>query len=107
MFVSNDRLRRLVKNIVPLEGIRRSDKRLRIAATNWHNGSVQIFENANLDDEVGHQIILASASIPGLTRPVIIGGTAYVDGGVGMNTPLLPALEAGADPPHAGYPRPE
>jgi len=41
--------------------------------------------------------LVASAAIPFLFKPVDIGGTWMVDGGLRMNTPLRPLLRTGAD----------
>jgi NTE family protein len=41
--------------------------------------------------------ILASAAIPGVFPPVVVGGHTLVDGGVANHTPLSHAVAAGAD----------
>jgi len=46
---------------------------------------------------IGPEHVLASAAIPLLFPPVKVGGRYYLDGGLGMNTPLRPALRLGAD----------
>ena len=46
---------------------------------------------------IGAEHVLASAAIPLLFPPVKVGGRHYLDGGLGMNTPLRPALRLGAD----------
>lgn len=96
-------LESLLKDVLSLEGIRDSDKELRIATTNWRTGEVKIFENKEMVEGIGHQTILASSSLPGIFPPVNIGGAPYVDGGVVMNTPLKPAIEAGAETLHVIY----
>jgi len=47
--------------------------------------------------DVGREHLLASAALPLLFRPVKIDGAWYVDGGLRQNTPLRPAIMAGAD----------
>jgi NTE family protein len=54
-------------------------------------------------DEVGHLAIMASTSIPGVFPPIEIGGDPYVDGGILLNTPLKPAIEAGGETLHVIY----
>src|SRR5207253_4051185 len=103
VLISNEPLHRVVTAMIPPDNIRQSDKLLRIAATNWTTGQVHIFSNADFTGEIGHRAVMASAAIPGLTRPVDINGAPHVDGGVVMNTPLLPAIKAGADTVHAIY----
>ena len=90
----------LVKSVVSLAAIRSARVQLRIAATNWHTGEVRVFGNAEMTDEQGHQVILASSAIPGVFPTVRLGGAPFVDGGVVMNTPLSPAIDAGADVIH-------
>ena len=45
---------------------------------------------------IGPEHVLASAAIPLLFPPVKVGGRYFLDGGLGMNTPLRPALRLGA-----------
>lgn len=47
--------------------------------------------------QLTEQHLLASAALPFLFPPVRVDGTLYVDGGLRQNTPLRPALRAGAD----------
>jgi predicted acylesterase/phospholipase RssA len=101
-FLSTDPYAALLNEVVDLEGIRRSDKILIIAATNWGAGQLQLFGNADLTDAIGRQIILASSAFPGLP-PVLIDGVPYADGGYVLNTPLKPAVYAGADVLHVVY----
>jgi len=102
-FISPEPLYRLVREIVSLEAIRRSSMMLRIVAANWATGEVKVFTNKDMTDDVGFQIILASAAIPGFFPPQYIGGYPYVDGGVVMNTPLNCAIEAGGNFLHIIY----
>ncbi len=46
---------------------------------------------------MGPEHILASAAIPFVFEPVAVEGRYYVDGGLGQQTPLRPALRLGAD----------
>jgi predicted acylesterase/phospholipase RssA len=85
----------LLREAVSLTEIRRSPRRLSIAATNWDTGDVRLFSNQDMTDEVGALVIMASAAIPGFFPPVKVDGEAYVDGGLLMNTPLSPAIRAG------------
>jgi NTE family protein len=119
-------LQSLVRETIDLRKLRGNKKRsLIIAATDWENGQVRLFghlaESAArrasekmktfnlLDDNTGHKAILASTAIPGIFPPVEIFNTLFVDGGILMNTPLSPAIYAGAEVVHAIYlnPNPE
>ena len=95
----------LVKKTLNLPAIRGSKKTLRIAATKWDSDDdlrriTRIFRNADLTDEMGHKVVLASAAIPGVFPAVRLDEHYYVDGGVAMNTPLEPAIAAGATVVH-------
>src|SRR5215216_3179556 len=59
-FISIEPFRRLIEKRVQMEGIRNSDKLLRIAATNWNTGEVKIFENKDMTEDFGPLIIQAS-----------------------------------------------
>jgi NTE family protein len=90
----------LIHKRIRLGEIRRSGSILRVAATNWRTGEIRIFDKLEMTDKVGYQILLASSALPGVFPPVEIDGDPYVDGGLVMNTPLKPAIEAGADTLH-------
>ena len=60
-----------------------------------------------MTDELGPRAILASAAIPGFFPPTEVGAQPFVDGGVVLNTPLVPAIEAGADILHVIYMDPD
>jgi NTE family protein len=93
----------LIRRVVRLEDIRRSPRVLRIAATNFDTGEIMIFSNADMTEEAGDLIVMASSATPGIFPPVSIPPWTYVDGGVLMNTPLRPAIRAGATTLHAVY----
>ncbi len=101
--ISTEPLKQLVKETIELSKIRQSHKILRVVATSWKTGTWHAFSNEAMTDEMGHEAILASTAIPGLFPPVRIAGDTYVDGGLVMNTPLLPAIDAGADTIHLIY----
>lgn len=102
-FVSREPFLRLLREVVPFEAIRGSDRALRVAVTNWGTGKLQVFGNDRMSSEFGPLAIMASTAIPGFFPPVDAGSQRYVDGGVLMNTPLKPAIDAGADVLHLVY----
>jgi len=59
-----------------------------IAATNFSEGKLTYFSSGKLI-----QAVLASSSIPGVFKPIIIDGKMYVDGGVLNNFPIEPVQE--------------
>jgi len=102
-FISTEPLKQQIKRIMRFDRVRSADRVLRVAATNWQTGQVKIFENEEMTDALAPLIMQASAAIPGVFPPVEIAGNTYVDGGVVMNTPLRPAIHAGATTLHVVY----
>jgi predicted acylesterase/phospholipase RssA len=105
--ISTEPFANTVRRTISLEQVRSSATKLLIATTNWKSGELRIFQNADMTDDVGHDIIRASAALPGLFDSVDIQGEPYVDGGVVLNTPLKPAIDAGASSLHIVYINPE
>jgi predicted acylesterase/phospholipase RssA len=91
---------KLIHKRILLSEIRQSSSTLKIAATNWRTGEARIFDKLEMSDSIGYQILQASSALPGVFPPVEIEGDPYVDGGLVMNTPLKPAIDAGADTLH-------
>jgi NTE family protein len=103
LIVSGDRFGQVVRETVDLANIRQSPRALRITATNWRTGIARVFANADMSDRLGHRIVMASTAIPGVFQTVELEGEPYADGGLVMNTPLRPAIEAGANVLHVVY----
>ncbi len=101
--ISIDPFRILLDNVIEPDSLRSSNKELRVVATNWDDGDVKIFDNLDIGQKFGRDIVRASASIPGIFPPVRVADIPFVDGGVVMNTPLKPAIDAGADVMHVIY----
>ena len=106
-FVDSDPLGQLLARTIPLEGIRRSDRALRVVATNWDTGEVKTFANADMTEEFGYAVLRGSAAIPGIFPPSYVAGDPYVDGGLVMNTPLKCAIQAGGTTLHVIYMDPD
>jgi predicted acylesterase/phospholipase RssA len=102
-FVSSQPLAQTLSETIRFALIRRAEKVLQIAATNWETGALRTYTNHDLTDQLGPLVIMASAAIPGFFPPVEVGAQAFVDGGVLMNTPLTLAITAGADTLHVIY----
>lgn len=107
VFLSAAPLRSLIRELIQMERIRQSHKALRLVATNWETGELKIFENRDMSDDYGYEIIMGSASIPGVFHPHYIAGQPYVDGGLVMNTPLKCAIQAGGTTLHIIYMDPD
>jgi predicted acylesterase/phospholipase RssA len=107
MFIDRSPLANVLESFLRPAAVSASSKILRIAVTEWTSGELRIFGNHDMTDEAAVIIVLASTAIPGFFPPVELGGEVYVDGGVTMDTPLLPAIQAGARVIHAIYLDPE
>ncbi len=106
-FISTHPFPRLIADTVDFEAILRTDVALRCIATDWNTGELRVFGNEDMSPSRGPLIVMASSSIPGLFSPVAIPPSWFVDGGVLMNTPLAPAIHAGATDLHVVYLDPE
>jgi len=90
---------RTIRETINFPSIRRTGetRKLQIFATNWTTGRVRAFGNRDMTDHLGPLAIQASSAVPGVIPSVSVGAEPYVDGSVLLNTPLHPALDAGAD----------
>jgi NTE family protein len=95
-------LQRLISESVNLGVIRDGEtpsggpRVLRVIATEKGTGRPHIFRNADFTEEIGHRAILASCALPILFPTVDINGREFFYGGLVMQTPLQPAIDAGA-----------
>ena len=112
-FISLEPLHKLVRETLSLEKVRESNRTLKIATTNWLTGELRTFVHdpakagewkdggeESFTEESWPHALIASTAIPGVFPTIKIGGAAHVDGGVVMNTPLKPAIRAGATVVH-------
>lgn len=86
-------LQRFLEREIDYDAIRASRIAVRVAAVDVGTGDLRVFTN----EELTAKRLLASASIPLLFPMVEDQGRYYWDGGTVVNTPLQPAIEAGAD----------
>lgn len=85
-------LMQFIEREIDFEAIQRSPTELRVSAVDVGTGDIRVFTNM----EITPKRLLASASIPILFPMVEDSGRHYWDGGTVVNTPLRPAIEAGA-----------
>lgn len=109
--ISNEPEVRLIDATIDPGKVLQSSTILKLAATNWDTGCLTVFTNrpeadsgeTGMPEENVAMAVLASTAIPGIFPAVEIDGAHYVDGGVVMNTPLTPAVRAGAATLHLIY----
>lgn len=107
----------LIRDGTDWEGLRRNVdtgvvKGLMIAALHVDDGLTTLFvdlapgwrfvpsrdpRRTAVHQPITHAHVLASAAIPGVFPPKEIDGRLYFDGGLRFNTPMSPAIRAGAD----------
>ena len=63
--------------------------RLVVSATNVETGRIRVFSG----DEIGPEVLMASACLPSVFQTVQIGGKSYWDGGYSGNPALFPLYE--------------
>ena len=80
----------------PLDMERLNDpaRRLAVSATNLLTGEVEYFEKGSCEL---FKDVQASASVPYVTRPVMLGGVPYLDGGCAEKIPFRWAETSGED----------
>ena len=106
-YITPEPSEQLVQAAVMPQRIREAPVHVNITATNWANGTLQVFTNQDFTDADATAIVRASGALPGIFPPVSIGGVLYVDGGVVLNTPLKPVIECGCEVLHVIYLDPE
>lgn len=72
-------------------------RRLYIVAVDLDSGETVVFGREGFRDVPVSKAVQASAALPGLYRPVRIGGRDYVDGGVNKTAHIDLAIQSGAD----------
>ena len=106
--VSMDPFVELIRQWMPGERVKASDKVIQLVATNFNKGDIEVFDNDDVGDKaVDNRGVQASAAVPGFFPAVMIRGDYYVDGGVLMNTPIEPAIDLGANLLHVVYMDPD
>lgn len=100
VFLDVEPFQRLIRETIEPATLRHSPKILKVTATEWRTGDAREFHFHKMTDEHTWQAICASAAIPGLFPPVELLREIFLDGGVVQNTPIGPAVDAGAEEIH-------
>ncbi len=99
-FLNVEPFQHLVEDTIKPSAIRGSGKVLSVTATGWQTGIAQEFDFPRMTNEETWAAIRASAAIPALFPPVKLFDEVFIDGGVVLNTPIGPAVDAGATTIH-------
>jgi NTE family protein len=92
-FYDSSPLHALVKKNVSLDKIRQANRNVSAGCVNIYSGKYTTFDQT---DDNFISAVIASASIPGIFRPVEINGSLFVDGGIKSMSPILTAIQRGA-----------
>jgi NTE family protein len=87
----SDGLLDLVKRFLPLDDLSQLSVPFEAGTVNLDEARIDFHSTGNPRD-----VLVASASLPGVFRPVVIGGSRHVDGGIAVNLPIQRALDLGA-----------
>ncbi|MBO4901486.1 MAG: patatin family protein [Lachnospiraceae bacterium] len=72
--------------------LKTTERRLAVGATNMLTGETEYFEKVNCNF---FRAVRASATVPYISRPVVIGGVPYLDGGCSVHIPYDWAKQQG------------
>lgn len=87
----NSGLRKMVETRIGKARFEEAQIPYSIVATDQETGDEVLFNSGDLIEP-----LLASAAMPGIFPPVMIGGRPYIDGGVSNAVPIAPAVVMGA-----------
>jgi len=87
----NTGLRHLIERTLPYTRLEEATIPVHVNATSLQSGRGRWFTSGPAVDA-----ILASAALPAVFPPVVVGGEAYIDGGVVDNVPISRAVALGA-----------
>ena len=95
--VSKDGAIDIINRYLKVGEVKRRGKICYAACTKLPNFKAEYFKINDYDDELGKNIVIASASLPRIYDCTEILGNKYIDGGVADNTPIQPVYDEGCD----------
>lgn len=90
--------RRMAHELVPydFDAFASSEAEFKVGAFNCLTGETDFFGMADFaDHDTFLEVLIASSSLPFISKPTFIDGTPYLDGGIGAPIPLAQAREDG------------
>lgn len=91
--MDTDPLKSLLQSRIDFRQLQESSMDIIISAVNLHTAMPEFFDKKQIT--IDH--LMASSAMPIIFPYYVVDGVPYWDGGIMMNTPLLPALAAGMD----------
>lgn len=95
--VSKDGAKEMIDKYLDLEAVKKNNKICYAACTELPNFKVKYFKVNDYSEDLGKEIIVASASLPLIYEATEIMGDKYIDGGIADNTPIQPVYGEGCD----------
>ena len=95
--VSKDGAKEIINKYLNIEEVKKNNKKCYAACTGLTNFNVRYFDVSNYSEEIGKEIVIASASLPLIYEATEVMGEKYIDGGVSDNTPIQPVYGESCD----------
>ncbi len=96
--LKNDFQKKFLSRHLDYRGLKKARTELILTAACLQTGKLEYFSSRRFSsNDILLRALLATSAIPGVFPPVDIGKKQYVDGGILMNTPLLPLLHRNLD----------
>ncbi len=95
--VSKDGAKEIINKYLDIECIKKNNKICYAACTELPDFTVKYFRVNDYSEELGKEIIIASASLPLIYEATDVLGGKYIDGGIADNTPIQPVYGEGCD----------
>lgn len=95
--VSKDGAKEIIDKYLDIENVKNNNKICYATCTDLLSFKVKYFKVNDYDNEIGKDIVIASASLPLIYEATEIGGEKYIDGGLADNIPIQPVYGEGCD----------
>lgn len=95
--VSKDGAKEIINKYLNINLMKKNNKICYAACTELPDFKVKYFKINEFSDDLGKEIVIASASLPLIYEPTELFGCKYIDGGLSDNTPIQPVYGEGCD----------
>ncbi|MDV4149485.1 patatin-like phospholipase family protein [Clostridium sp. AL.422] len=95
--VSKDGAKEIINKYLDIESVKKNNKICYAACTELPDFNVKYFKINDYSEELGKEIVIASASLPLIYEATVVLGGKYIDGGIADNTPIQPVYGEGCD----------
>ncbi|MCR1950321.1 MULTISPECIES: patatin-like phospholipase family protein [unclassified Clostridium] len=95
--VSKDGAKEIINKYLDISLMKSNNKICYAACTELPDFKVKYFKINDFTEDIGKEIVIASASLPLIYEPTELFGCKYIDGGISDNTPIQPVYGEGCD----------